>query len=243
MLLVIDAGNTRIKWGVHDGNSWLRQGIVQHHEIKLLTRIPDEFSALRHAVISSVAGTEIDAVLQTELGGLGITLRFIHAVASGCGVINGYLDPAQMGCDRWAALVAAWKIRKGACVVVSAGTAMTVDALSSRGEFLGGLIVPGLSMMKSVLAANTARILQTDGDLLEFPATTGDAVHSGALKAMAGAVEYTVASLARREARPPALMLTGGDAGVLQNALSGAGEIVDNLVLEGLVLIAKEIQE
>jgi type III pantothenate kinase len=128
-------------------------------------------------------------------------------------------------------------------VVVSAGTALTVDALSSRAEFLGGLIVPGLSMMKAALAANTAGVGPIDGQMREFPASTGDAVHSGALRAMAGAVEYICETLARREGTAPVLLLTGGDAEALQATLSGVGEIVDNLVLEGLVLIAKETSE
>jgi type III pantothenate kinase len=124
--------------------------------------------------------------------------------------------------------------------VASAGTALTVDALSSRGEFLGGLIVPGFAMMQQALAANTAGVSPVDGCFKDFPVTTGEAVHSGALQAMAGAVERMRMTLEKREQSKPHLLLAGGDAPALQGVLSGAGEIVDNLVLEGLILIAGE---
>src|SRR3990167_3328495 len=239
MILVIDAGNTRIKWGAHNGLGWRKQGVVGHDAVAYLTAPLRAVPQIRQAVISSVAGAEVDAMLQAVLDELGIASRWVKAEKQACGVSNGYAE-AQLGSDRWAALIAAWHNRRAACVVVSAGTALTVDALSSRGEFLGGLIVPGLSMMKAALAANTAGVGPIDGRLHEFPASTGDAVHSGALRAMAGAVVYMREALPRREGAAPTLLLAGGDAVALQAALSGAGEIVDNLVLEGLVLIAKE---
>ncbi len=239
MILVVDAGNTRVKWGVYD-NGWQAQGSLRHDELHRLAPALQAYAGLGQAVISSVAGAVVDAGLQAQLDSLGIAARCIKAQASACGVTNGYANPAQLGSDRWAAAVAAWQRTHAACVVASAGTALTVDALSSRGEFLGGLIVPGLTMMKQALAANTAGGLAVEGELRDFPAATGDAVHSGALRAMAGAVEQMLARLAQREMVPVKLLLAGGDAGALQSALSGAGEIVDNLVLEGLILIAKE---
>jgi len=243
MILVIDVGNTRIKWGIHNGLGWRKQGVIGHDAVAHLAAPLRAVPKIRQAVISSVADEKIDAALQAVLDQLGIASRRVKAEKKTCGVSNGYAEAAQLGSDRWAALIAAWHNRRAACVVVSAGTALTVDALSSRGEFLGGLIVPGLSMMKAALAANTAGVGPIDGQLHEFPASTGDAVHSGALRAMAGAVESMRESLARREGAAPALLLAGGDAEALQAALSGTGEIVDNLVLEGLVLIAKETPE
>jgi type III pantothenate kinase len=241
MILAIDAGNTRIKWGVHDGAGWLGQGVVRRDEVAHLAALLPDFPEVQQAVIASVTGAEADAALQAILDQRCIKPQWVKATAQACGVSNGYAYPEQLGCDRWAALIAAWKLKQAACVVASAGTALTVDALSSRGEFLGGLIVPGLAMMKEALSANTAGVSQLDGNLREFPATTGDAVHSGVLKAMTGAVEQMAASLEKREGSRPQLLLSGGDAAALQAALAGTGEIVDNLVLEGLVLISKEM--
>lgn len=243
MILAIDAGNTRIKWGVHDGRGWSAQGVVGRDEAAQLAAGLRALPGIRQAVISNVAGTECRAALQKVLDQMGIAVRWVEAEAQACGVSNGYANPEQLGSDRWVALIAAWHSRQAACVVACAGTALTVDALSSRGRFLGGLIVPGLTMMKTALATNAAGLALHDGQLREFPATTGDAVHSGALRAMAGAVDRMRASLAACEGAEPLLLLAGGDAEPLQAALSGAGEIVDNLVLEGLVMIAKDIPE
>jgi type III pantothenate kinase len=236
VILAIDAGNTRIKWGVYDG-SWLVQGVAGLAELPALIQ---QYPSLRQAVVSNVAGPQIGADIQALLEQHEIAIQWVSAQSQACGVTNGYAKPAQLGSDRWAALVAAWHLNQSACVVASAGTALTVDALSSRGEFLGGLILPGFAMMQQALAANTAGVAATDGHLGDFPKTTGDAVHSGALHAMAGAVERMRAMLEAREGAIPQLLLAGGDAAALQSALSGAGEIVDNLVLEGLILLAGE---
>lgn len=237
MMLLVDAGNTRIKWGLHDGAGWVAQGSVANAEAARLAR---DWSALRPAaaLVSSVAGGKTDALLRDVLQALGCTASWLRAGRSACGVTNGYADPAQLGSDRWAALVAAWSLKGRSCVVASAGSALTVDALSAQGEFLGGLIVPGLAMMKMALEKGTARVTQMEGMWRDFPTSTADAVHSGALAAMAGAVESMVERLTNREGMAPALIISGGDAPVLQTALEGAGEIVDNLVLEGLVLLS-----
>lgn len=242
MILAVDAGNSRIKWGVHDGRAWLAQDAVGHDGLSRTAAALRGFSDIRQAVISNVAGAGVAAALQAMLDEAGIAAHWVRAVPRACGVGNGYGTPAQLGSDRWAALVAAWHRRQGACIVACAGTALTVDALSSHGEFLGGLIVPGLSLMKTALDGNTAGLADMkEGRLCVFPSITGDAVYSGALQAMAGAVDRLYQELARREAGAPALLLAGGDAVTLRPALSHSCEIVDNLVLEGLVLLAREI--
>jgi type III pantothenate kinase len=235
-MLYVDAGNTRIKWGLHDGAGWIARGTLAHGQVPQLAT---QLQGVTEASVASVAGHQVDAALQTVFDASGIAACWIKASASACGVVNGYAQPEQLGCDRWAALIAAWKLKRSACVVATAGTALTVDALSARGEFLGGLIVPGLALLQAALSASTAGVHKLDGGLADFPADTGDAVYSGALVAMAGSVRHMLKMLADREGIEPALLVSGGDAPALQTALSGAGEIVDNLVLEGLLLIAK----
>jgi type III pantothenate kinase len=239
VIVAIDAGNTRIKWGVHEGE-WLAHGVLEHRALDGLGRGLDRFPAPRLAIVSSVAGAAVDAAIRDLLGRRAIEVRWVISQMQACGVSNRYAQPAQLGSDRWAALIAAWHRHKAACLVVSAGTALTVDALSSRGEFIGGLIVPGRAMMQQALADNTAGVGIATGEFRLFPDCTGDAVASGALQAMAGAVQRMQDALTQREGSAPALLLSGGDAAQLQPVLSGAGEIVDNLVLEGLVLIAGE---
>lgn len=234
--LVIDAGNTRVKWGLHDGLHWQAQGSVPHAEAPGLGAVWQE-KPINSAIISSVTHAAINQILQQQLDALAIPVTWIKTSAQACGVKNGYASPAQLGTDRWAAVVAAWQRYHLACVVVSAGTALTVDALSATGEFLGGLIAPGLVMMQSALVSNTAALEHGTGRIEDFPAATADAMFTGALLAMAGAVTAMQNTLQQRENITPQLILTGGDACTLQIALSGQGEIVDNLVLEGLILL------
>jgi type III pantothenate kinase len=239
MLLAVDAGNTRVKWGVHDGTQWLAQGAAAHREISTLASIWQAYSISR-AILSNVAGAEVQEALKAAMAPLGAVQNWIRSSAECCGVRNGYALPAQLGPDRWAALIGAWQRERRACVVANVGTALTVDALSSQGAFLGGYIVPGLELMKRALLANTAGVTDIEGCTSAFPTSTGEAVQSGAIAALAGSIERMCRNLAAREDDVPALLLTGGDAVHVQLALSGHGAIVDNLVLEGLVWMARE---
>jgi type III pantothenate kinase len=236
IILAIDAGNTRIKWGLHDGQRWLAQDSVRHPEVAGLA-VAWQGAHISSAIISSVAGSAVNQSLQQLLDELAVPATWLKSSAAAGGVSNGYADPAQLGTDRWAAVVAAWQRYHQPCVVVSAGTALTIDALSSAGEFLGGVIAPGLTMMQSALVNNTAALEHGPGQLQDFPAATADAMFTGALLAMAGAVLAMQNTLQQREQTAPRLILTGGDANALQVALSGQGEIVDNLVLEGLIVL------
>ncbi|WP_255377116.1 type III pantothenate kinase [Sulfuriferula sp. AH1] len=137
-LLAIDAGNTRIKWGLHDGRQWLQRGHLAHNEIARLSTlaVPDRI------IVSNVAGAAVAAAIaQAFPAGLMHTIR---STTRQCGVSNHYKHPAQLGSDRWAALIGAHQLGARTALVVTAGTALTVDALHA-GEFLGGLIAPAIS--------------------------------------------------------------------------------------------------
>lgn len=236
MMLAIDAGNSRTKWGVFDDAGQLRvSGGLDNADVALLARDWGACPRLSRAVLSCVGGAALAGRLRDICAGLGLPLRCIRAEAQACGVRNGYADPQQLGSDRWAALVAAWQQVRGPCVVATAGTALTVDALSGRGEFLGGLIVPGYAMMRAALAGSTAAVAPAGGVLRDFPANTADAVHSGALAALAGAVLHVHGRLAARERTAPACLLGGGDAPLLAPLLPA--EVVPDLVLRGLFLL------
>lgn len=240
MIVAIDAGNTCCKWGVFDASGVLvRQGTIDTAQVTALAHAGQDWLGCRRVVLSNVAGAAVGRQLQAVCDQLGLPLMTIVATPSACGVTNGYLPPALLGVDRWAALVAAWNRYREPCVVATAGTALTVDALSSQGEFLGGLIVPGRRMMQSALAAGTAGLGEPAGVLQHFPVNTGDAICSGAWLAMAGAVERMCHALQAREGRAPRCVLSGGDAAGLQVVLPSPAEIADNLVLHGLWLIER----
>ena len=237
MILAVDAGNTRIKWGLHDGGTWLAKGWVATADAARLGEAWRELAAPDKIVASNVAGPGVRALLAEACGRWPVEIQWAVAVESQCGVRNGYENPAQLGSDRWAALIAACAIAPEGCVVVNAGTAMTVDALSADGVFLGGMIVPGLAAMRRALAESTAAVEVEGGGFRVFPAKTADAVCSGALSAMAGAVERMAGALSGKQGREPVRLLSGGDAERLLPLLSGKTAIVDNLVLEGLIRI------
>lgn len=242
MILAVDAGNSRTKWGVFDADgTLLAAGAVDNDALERLAEVWHGFSGCRRAVVSSVAGEAVAARLGGLFELLALPALWIRAPAAACGVKNGYAQPEQLGADRWAALVGAWNRYRAPCVVATAGTALTVDALSGEGEFLGGLIVPGFSMMRAALAAGTAGVPAAPGQWRDFPVATADAVYSGALAAMAGAVQRMRALLEAREGHAPQCLLAGGDAELLAAALPGPTIIAHDLVLQGLFLMEKAL--
>ncbi|GAB4168061.1 MAG: type III pantothenate kinase [Rhodocyclaceae bacterium] len=234
MILAIDIGNTRIKWGLRDGDRWRALGALSPADAGDLARqIPNE--GVARTVIANVAG---EGALRAILAGLGAAageLVRVRPARSQCGVRNGYEDPAQLGADRWAALIGARSVHTGACVVVSAGTATTVDVLDASGLFRGGLILPGVEMMRRSLAHGTARLGLRAGSFTDFPLSTADAIESGCMQAQLGAVERQFARIAQE---PGALCLVSGGAGaLLYDFLRIPRRMIDNLVLEGLARI------
>jgi type III pantothenate kinase len=239
-ILAVDVGNTRIKWGLHGGDAWTAGGAVLHGQREELAAAWAALEAPARVAISNVAGPGTEQFLRGLLRRWNSGQLWIRSRAEQCGVRNGYRDPAQLGCDRWASLIAARSLEPGACLVVTAGTALTVDALSAEGVFLGGVIVPGVGLMKRALAGSTAALREEAGAFRDFPGSTADAIESGAIQALAGAVERVAALLAARERISPRCILSGGAAAVLAPRLNLPLRRVDNLVLEGLLIIARE---
>lgn len=238
--LAVDAGNTRIKWGLHAGGDWMATGAVTHGRREDLAQAWAGLGAPERIAICNVAGAEAGAFLRDLLRRWDVEPLWIRSQAEQCGVRNGYRDPGQLGCDRWASLIAARRLDPGPCLVVTAGTAMTVDALSEDGWFLGGIIVPGIGLMKQALAGNTAGLRVEAGAFQDFPRSTADAIESGAAQALAGAVERMAALLAARDRASPCCLVSGGAAEALAPRLSLPVRRVDNLVLEGLLIMARD---
>ncbi|MHB0925518.1 MAG: type III pantothenate kinase [Gallionellaceae bacterium] len=238
MKLLIDAGNTRIKWALVDEGTWLRSGVLPVEQAGELSQQFAGLEGIRQVWVSNVAGEEIAQHIRNAGTGLSAQPHFIVAQEAQCGVRNGYSSPAQLGSDRWAALTAAWHLVRGTCLVVNSGTATTVDALSAKGEFIGGLILPGVELMQRSLCCATAQLHEAQaGKYASFPLNTADALYSGALQASCGAIERQHALLGGSSAP---VILSGGAEAVLRNRLNVPLRIVDNLVLQGLWLIAQE---
>lgn len=238
-VLVIDAGNTRIKWGVHDGARWLKHDWCKTARAAELKSALAGLPPLRAVVISNVAGETLQRQLASLLPATPAP-RWIVSERSQCGVRNGYADPAQLGCDRWAALIGARRLGAGPAVVVNAGTALTVDALTDDGVFVGGIIVPGAELMRAALAGNTAALGLQPGEFSYFPNATGDAIASGTIDALCGAIERIAHFLEKTGQPQPVCVLSGGGAQLITPHLNLEVKVVDNLVLEGLLAIARE---
>lgn len=229
-VLLLDCGNSRLKWALQPspGAAFTASGSLGHDELAQLQELR-RYPAPVFARAVHVAGEPLWQAMTGALKGWATPQR-VWPVAAACGVVNGYRDPAQLGADRWAAVVAAWQRTRGACLVVCAGTATTIDALDETGRFPGGLILPGLDLMRSALSNGTARLPLGQGRQVAFPAATDDAIISGCLAAQAGAIAHQLRHL---PAGVPC-WLTGGAAPLIAPLLDAPCQQVEHLVLEGL---------
>lgn len=253
-ILAIDCGNTRIKWGLWSGAAWLHVGALTHDEADdARTGLAAAFARLpapARVAIANVAGEGAGAAVERALAPLAAPVIRARSQERQCGVTNRYRAPATLGVDRWAALIGARHVQPGACIVVGAGTATTVDMLSAEGEFRGGIILPGLDLMKRSLAEHTARLPLAQGAYADEPRSTEDAIESGALHAQAGAIErmHALASAwpggaARNPAgsgQGAACLICGGAAARIAERLRIGHRRLEHLVLDGLVRIALE---
>jgi len=237
MIVCLDSGNTRIKWGVHDGAGWLAQGSVAHAEVGQLGGLLADWPQPEHVMLANVAGAEVGERIREQLGAWLPVLREVRSQARCCGVANLYKSPESLGIDRWCALIGARGIAQGPAVVVMAGTATTIDTLDAAGQFLGGVILPGFGLMAGSLVRGTAALPLAQGDYARHPRCTDDAIVSGVVEAQAGAVERIFARLGD----PGAIcLLSGGYAQRLADCLVIPHRIAHNLPLDGLRQIAFE---
>ncbi len=239
-VLLIDAGNTRLKWAVVEETRWLDSGTAATEDIPALVADWSKWRTLAACYGVNVAGPACTAAVERGLAAIAVRPLWVQASACACGVSNAYLPPQSLGADRWAALIGARQHSREDCLVVSAGTALTVDALTRHGQFIGGMIVPGLRLMRQALASGTAGIGEQCGNAVDFPLNTQDAVQTGIISALAGAIESMAARFARRTGAAPCCLVTGGDAEMLRPYLSLKTALTPGLVLEGLYRIVQE---
>jgi type III pantothenate kinase len=235
--LLIDAGNSRLKWVVVEGGRWQMQGHCDYTEWSALT---EQMTTGTRCYIASVTRSAHEQQLAALLASAGVAASWLTAEAGFSDLKNTYINPQQLGVDRWMGLIAARRRTRDVVLVVSVGTAMTVDALSSDGVFLGGVIAPGTGLMRQALQQGTARVEVAAGQWQTFPRCTADAVESGIVAALCGAIQQQHARLAEASGRMPRCLLTGGDAGLLLPHLNISAEEVPELVLEGLDCVAGE---
>lgn len=236
MRLLIDVGNTRIKWAWVGGAGQVeRPGVCTHEQAGEAGFLAAAWAGATEAVLCNVAGEAVGEHLRAALVGLGTHCVELRAQPELGGVVNGYRRPQRLGADRWAALQGAWALGHAPCVVVMAGTATTVDALESDGYFPGGFILPGLDMMRRALAQGTADLPLATGRVADWPRETDDAIMSGCVLSQVALIERTRERLAGENDCPTVpVLLAGGNAGLLLPQLAAPVQWLDALVLEGL---------
>ena len=258
-LLLLDAGNTRLKWAVLDTHRvgirgaahndlsepfhWLNQGALDYDALLSLPALCQQAGALSACYGVNVAGEGVAVSIQQALALAGVAPVWLRASVAAGGVTNGYCPADSLGADRWAALQATHQRTNGAALVVSAGSALTVDALSANGQFLGGIILPGLHMMRQALGDSTAQVGIQHGKVCAWPNTTADAVETGLIAACTGAIETLYARVEKTAETPPQVLLTGGDAHRIAPFLSLNARIIPGLVLEGVYDLSQEGQQ
>lgn len=245
MELLVDSGNSRLKWAV------LERGVIgparsapggRELTPAQLDRLWGELPVPDRVWIANVAGESVAACLERWLRSRwGKTGTFVCSQREACGVRSGYRDPRKLGVDRWLALIAARHHHPLPACIVDCGTALTLDVLDNDGRHHGGLICPGAALMRRSLGQGTA---QVEAEEHETDALLGDhtaaAVTLGVEAALAGLVERSLARLAPRWPDLH-LVLTGGDAIRLARNLSRPAQLAPDLVLRGLALVSRQV--
>jgi type III pantothenate kinase len=238
MLVDIDIGNTRAKWRARLDGEIVDRGVIDTHG--------DDWSALaalrshrpRRVRVSNVAGVAVAKQVSGIVeGDLGVKAEFALACESVGVVTSGYDNPQRLGVDRWLAILAGWELFRTHCVVVDAGSALTIDFVGSKGEHLGGYIMPGQTMMTHALFGGTCGVNVSPSQVsgLEFGLNTDTAVRNGCF-AMALAVVEKAMTEGSTGPAPSNVVLTGGDAELLLPYLPKTVAHKPDLVLDGLVL-------
>ena len=251
MDLLIDIGNTRLKWALStEGQLTATTGQLAYQGIAIsdvcgemwgnLDR-PDRIvaSCVAHNLIREEVARWTDARWKLKA-------EFVASTAAGWGIVNAYRSPESLGVDRWLGLIAArrkWNSKN--VFVADCGTAVTIDVLSREGVHLGGLIVPGLSMMRQSLVQGTAEIEVTTGPTMVsnqvlFASDTTSAVMGGTLYTLVSVLDRTVRDVGLELGQNIVPVITGGDADELRSLLSTKFFVAPELVLEGLAIVSSE---
>jgi type III pantothenate kinase len=247
-VLLVDIGNTRVKWATWKGGRLGRGGALAHD------RKPAGFESLvqrvkgvERVVAVSVAGARLDAALsRAARRHLGVAVEFIVSTRAAGGVVNGYREVWRLGADRWVAAIGAHALAKGRDVLfANVGTALTIDLVDARGRHRGGAIIPGPDTMVDSLLSGTqgirrrARGLRPSARRL-FAPDTASALAAGSVFAAAAFIDRAVAEAAAMLGRRPLVLVSGGGAPALRRHLRGAVRVVPDLVLRGLAELALE---
>lgn len=242
MILLVDVGNTRIKWALLDGHT-LGECKSRGYEPDMLPdHLDDSWRDMpdpRRICVANVCGDEAARAISTYAGRRWrLEPAFARVRTTEAGVTNAYRDIDQLGIDRWMGVVAAWNKYRAPVVVAGCGTAVTIDAVDAKGRHLGGLIIPGLRLMQSNLFTGTRGIpaAGTGVPVMDLGDSTASCVANGAAWAIVASLDRAGADMELKFGPGLQRLITGGDAAAVNGLLKQPFIHEPNLVLEGLAV-------
>ena len=243
MNLLVDLGNSRIKWALSSGQARsVEEPFGNEGSATDFGAWGDVTTPVRVIVCNSAGDDVVDPLQQWCDKAWGLKPTFLSAQRAQHGVRNCYQDPTTLGCDRWLALIAARDQRSGSLAVVDCGTAITVDALLADGKFLGGVISAGPQVATQALLEHASHL---HGELKmysgAFNSDTGSAVGNGALAFAAGGIDKVLSEFSAQLGDDFAVLMTGGWATTIAPLLTRAADIEPDLVLQGIEQVSREI--
>jgi type III pantothenate kinase len=248
MILLLDVGNTRLKWGWLAEGAPSARGAILHRgreATEWLAELPAADPAPERILAANVAGPGVaHAIGEWSLASFGRRAEFPLATRAAGGVTNAYTHPEALGVDRWLGMIGAWQRAHAPLACIVAGTAVTIDAVDGSGRHLGGWILPGQPLMAEALYQGTADIAR--GAAREAAALAGDfgintagAIEAGGWQMLAAGAARAVHVLARTCQCSPAVFISGGDAREIASRLEMPATMAADLVLEGLAVLAR----
>ena len=248
MILTLDIGNSRIKWGL-----WQRDELVANgaFDYSALTVAEDSMTALHEVgrpdavMLACVAGRAVEGAVRDWLRARwNIEAGVLRTTKQFAGITHGYENPAQHGVDRWAALIAARALSQAPLCVISCGTAVTVDLVDAQGRHLGGQIMPGTRLMIEALGRRLPGLATLDVASLQpeaaiFAADTAAAVSSGVLRMQAAALDRACDDARSLLGAGMKTLVTGGGAAVIIPLMKNSVELQPELVLRGLYIASQ----
>lgn len=236
MILLLDWGNTRLKWRLlHDGERSAVRAVCWQ-ETSLEALFVQQWSSLQPAqvLVCSVLSPLIETCLSDWVEQRwGLSVQWLGSSGEMFGVRNAYRNPLQLGADRWSALLAVRRLFQDNVCVISVGSAVTLDCLTADGQHLGGQIFPGLSSLRDSLERDVG--LRADqGELVWLAKSTQDGIVGGTLHGLASVIAGFVAQCEINLSAPVKVVMTGGDAALVSNVLDLEVFVLPDLILQGV---------
>jgi len=241
-MLLIDVGNSRIKWAVWKNNQMMDYSVFVYCEDNLQQLLLQNLEAVpkQKVFVCSVASSQVNQIITKWIKSCWqINVEFVEAQRQQLGVVNAYHKANALGVDRWLGILAAYQRYKKAVCVIDCGTAVTLDVVDETGQHLGGLIMPGMRMMQQSLLMGTQRIDSVQGEVSMLANNTEDAVMGGCRHLLESGLQGLYKKYCEQLGTDLLCVVTGGDGENVAKAMDINCHYEEDLILYGLQLVAQ----